>query len=224
MWDGFIIGLAVTRLPCRAPSSVWRINLLSFFPPPALHTSRLRISYSSPNSVSCHREWLCNLMKWGKRAKKKKRKANCTSCISGSALNENAVDDAVVVECGTEEADSGSHKLTHSHPHMPRSTTALHCRLLSDYTVEGLWGQCLAQGRFSSCYWGREEYYMLGLSRSGTKHKLFYSGLFFISRRSKARHYVKLLIQHKRVCVSTCQWAVFTLVSSLTHGLSSGHV
>lgn len=74
MWDGFIIGLAVTRLPCRAPSSVWRINLLSFFPPPALHTSRLRISYSSPNSVSCHREWLCNLMKWGKRAKKKEKK------------------------------------------------------------------------------------------------------------------------------------------------------
>lgn len=124
MWDGFIIGLPVTCLPCRAPSSVWRINLLSFFPPPALHTSRLRISYSTPNSVSCHREWLCNLMKWGKRAKK--RKANCTLCISGSALNENAVDDAVVVECSTEEADSGSHKLTHSHPHMSAAEW-LHC-------------------------------------------------------------------------------------------------
>lgn len=36
---------------------------------------------------------------------------------------------------------------------------------------------------------------MLGLFRSGIKDKLSYMGLFFISKRPKACHYVKSLMQ-----------------------------
>lgn len=116
VWDGFIIGLPVTRLPCRAPSSVWRINLLSFFPATALHTSCLRISYSSPNSVSCRREWLCNLMKWEKGGKKeRKRKASCTSYISGSALMKTQL----ILCCGWVQHGGSGSRFTQIHPLTP---------------------------------------------------------------------------------------------------------
>lgn len=105
---------------------------------------------------------------------------------------------------------------TNSHAHTltpPASTTSLQAVGCWVITLERLRGQCLAQGHFSSWYRGRNEYCMLGLSGSGMKHKLSYLGLFFISRRSKASHSVKLLIQLKHFWWQ-CQWAVFHLISN----------
>lgn len=101
------------------------------------------------------------------------------------------------------EARSGSHRPP-PNPTPPRSqpcpdwpqrcTTECPVMML----CWGLWGQCLAQGHFSSCYRGREEHYMVGLSTSEIQHKL--SCFFLFSAvRSKARHYVKLLMRPKYI-------------------------
>lgn len=128
--------------------------------------------------------------------------------------------DVVVGECSREEARM--HVYTNSHTHT-RWRCRAQPRTVGRWVIppEGLRGQCLAQGHFRCCSWGGDEYYMLGLSTSGIKHKLSCLGLFFISRRSNVSHYVKLLIRQKHF-LWQCQWAVFTPVSSLTHGLSFG--
>lgn len=143
VWDGFIIGLPVSCLPCRAPSSVWRINLLSFFSPHALHTSCLRICYSSPNSVSSHREWQVNLMKWEKGQEKERQTVPRTSpaCLFIKML--------LTMRGLLSAARRKVYRNSPTPTLMLRgSTTVLPCRLLSDYAVQGLWGQCLAQGCF----------------------------------------------------------------------------
>lgn len=139
-----------------------------------------------------------------KRAKKRKR-GKLYLLHLRLCFNKNTVDNAVVDECSMKEADPGLHTLMLTRPNTANSV---------GYWVITLWrgcgGQCLAQGHFSSCSWGREENYILGLSRSGISQKLFNSDLFFISRRSNVQHYVKSLIQHKQ-----CWWVSFPQVSSL---------
>lgn len=78
--DGLIIGLPVTRLPCKTPPSVWRINFVML--PPTARTSHFIVKdqLQLSNSVSCLPG---NLMKWEKRAQEEKQTA--ASSISASA-------------------------------------------------------------------------------------------------------------------------------------------
>lgn len=196
VWDGFIIGLPVTCLPCRAPSSVWRINLLSFSPP-ALHTSCLRISYSSPNSVSSHTEWRCNLMKWEKGQDKERQTVPRTSqaCLFIKKCCR---------WCRCCWVQHGGW-FTETLPLPP-----WYCPGRAQRCHVGCWVITLCRGcgvsaqlRGASLFPRKRAILHAWLVQSGIKHKLFLSGLCFMSRRSKTKHYVKLLIQHKRVCVYT---------------------
>lgn len=132
-------------------------------------------------------------MKWEKRADKEKQ--TVTPSISASAL--------WCANCLVSPEWKQVPVRTHPPPCPTRSQPSpdwLH-RCTAECPVmmlcPGLWGQCLAQGHFSSCYRGIEEHYMVGLSTSETQHKL---SCFFLSTvRSKARHYVKLLMRPKYI-------------------------
>jgi len=148
-------------------------------------------------------------MKWEKGQKKKRRRKRkehgAKLCLThqGLSYNQNAKclwSDVVVGVCiaGNKEQArgevAGGCRITHIHtltpwrcPVRPQPCT-VGCWVI---TLEQLWGQCLAQGHFLRCCWGRDESNMLGLSRSGTKYKLFYLGLLFILRRQKGSHYGK---------------------------------
>lgn len=194
--DGLIIGLPVTRLPCKAPPSVWRINFVIL--PPMARASHFIVKDQPwlSNSVSC-----LAVTKWSERKGGRKREANCSPVRLCFRSDESAQWFAYCHASAEWKHVQVRIDPPQSHPHLAPSPaqidrSAAECPVM--VLCWGSWGQCLAQGHFSSCYRGREEHYMVGLSTSEIQHKLpcFFLS-FFITVRSKARHYVKLLIRPK---------------------------